>query len=67
MDYEIRDTESGVEAYNPVEVHQWRPPCSCGVGLNEVARGDEAADIVKVHNWRPPCSCGVGLEDSAEE
>ena len=48
------------------EVHNWQPPCSCGVELNETLEtGSYLREEKKgeVHNWQPPCSCGVSLDE----
>ena len=56
--------------YSQEEVHHWRPPCSCGVELNEALEGEESISRTEakgeVHSWRPPCSCGISLDEVVE-
>ena len=53
--------------YNPV--HNWRPPCDCGVELGEALKVEESASRIEtgeVHFWRPPCDCGISLDEVVE-
>ena len=48
------------------KVHNWQPPCSCGVELNtalETTANLNKKKAVIVHNWQPPCSCGISLDE----
>lgn len=50
-------------------VHNWQPPCSCGVKLNEALNAQmplRKIEAGRVHNWQPPCSCGISLDDVLE-
>ncbi len=60
-EYEIRNA-----LLNQEYLHNWRPPCSCGVSLDSI-EFDEVTGYVplekeELHNWRPPCSCGISLD-----
>lgn len=70
MEYENQTREESLGAtYTPKAVHQWRPPCSCGVELGEALKVGSASETKaegEVHFWRPPCSCGVSLDEVLE-
>ena len=36
MDYEDDSQSISDGAYAGVEVHNWQPPCSCGVSLDDI-------------------------------
>lgn len=59
MNYKKLDQELTYVGVDKKEVHNWRPPCSCGVELSDVVKTEQKTS--EVHNWRPPCSCGVSL------
>ncbi len=61
MDYRDNSKNIRVGAYNSERVHSWKPPCGCGVELNEVK--DLIGQSEKVHSWKPPCGCGVSLKE----
>ena len=52
--------------YNGEKVHSWKPPCSCGVELEEIQDERGVIKGEKVHSWKPPCSCGVSIDDVLE-
>ncbi len=59
-EYETKNVE-----LNQEYLHNWRPPCSCGISLDRIDL--EIPDYVplekeELHNWRPPCSCGISLD-----
>ncbi|RLG12324.1 hypothetical protein DRN73_02765 [Candidatus Pacearchaeota archaeon] len=70
MEYSSEETEYGRVDQGPevYDLHNWKPPCSCGVGLAEAieSEGDKVNLKRKIHNWKPPCSCGVSLDDISE-
>ena len=47
-------------------LHNWRPPCSCGISLDRIDLNEEGEyeplKKEELHNWRPPCSCGISLD-----
>lgn len=67
-EYQISQTEKNSNgAYTQKGVHYWRPPCSCGIELNDAVKLEaRKEEIGKVHFWRPPCSCGVSLDEVVE-
>ena len=69
MEYKagLREDNSPRADYNPSRVHFWRPPCSCGVELDEALGANvEIISKEEVHFWRPPCSCGISLDIAVE-